>query len=200
MREKLIIVGAGGHAKSVIDVIETSYKWEIIGLIGLKNDLNKNLLGYKILGTDDQLEVLKKDCINCFLGIGQIKSSETRFRIARKLKNIGFKMPNIVSSKAIVSKYAEIKSGTFIGHGAVINAGVKIGENCIINSNALVEHDTVIGDFSHISTGALINGGVNIGSHSFIGSGTIIREGIKIPKETILGAGKTILHFPPKNI
>ena len=200
MNNKLIIIGSGGHAKSVIDVIESTNDWEIIGLIGLKNDLNKSLLGYKVLGTDDDLASIRKVCLNCVIGIGQIKNSEKRYSIARRLKSLDFYLPKIISPISRVSKHAEIKSGTFVGHGAVVNAGAIIGENCIINSNALLEHDTEIGDFTHISTGALINGGVCIGSHSFIGSGTIIREGIKIPKETIVGAGKTILHFPSKDI
>ena len=200
MKNKIIIIGSGGHAKSVIDVIENSNNWKIIGLIGLKNDLNKKILGYKVIGTDDDLEIIRKDCSNCCIGIGQIKSSEKRYNIACKLKKLGFKFPKIISPSARVSRHSEINSGTFIGHGVIINAASKIGKNCIINSNALLEHDTEIGDFTHISTGALINGGVYIGKKSFIGSGTIIREGIKIPEETIVGAGRTILSFPPKDI
>ena len=133
-------------------------------------------------------------CLNSFIGIGQIKNSEKRYKIASILKRLDFNLPQIISPISRVSKHAEVKSGTFIGHGAIINAGVIIGENCIINSNALLEHDTEIGDFTHISTGALINGGVCIGDHSFIGSGTIIREGIKIPKK-LLWVGKQFFIF-----
>ena len=198
MKEKIIIIGSGGHAKSVIDVIESTNSWEIVGLIGLQSDLNKKVLGYEVVGTDDELKSFRKICKNCFIAIGQIKSSDKRFNIAEKLSKLDFQLPNIISSSAIISKHAKIQYGTFIGHGAIINANVIIGKNCIINSKTLLEHDTEIGDFCHISTGTLINGGVKIGNHSFIGSGTIIREGIKIPPKTILAAGKTILHFPPK--
>ena len=198
MKEKIIIIGSGGHAKSVIEVIESVDYWEIIGLIGLKSELNKEVLGYKVLGTDEDLKELRKICKNSFIAIGQIKSSKKRFNIANKLKKLNFELPNIIASSAIVSKHAKIESGTFVGHGPIINASVVVGENSIINSKALLEHDTEIGDFCHISTGALLNGGVKIGEHSFIGSGTIIREGIEIPPKTILRAGKTILHFSPK--
>ena len=196
MKEKIIIVGSGGHSKSVIEVIESTNNWEIVGLIGLKSELNKKVLGYEVVGTDDELKNFREICKNCFIAIGQIKSSEKRFSIAKKLKKLNFEFPRIIASSAIVSKHAKIQSGTFIGHGTIINANVLIGKNCIINTKTLLEHDTEIGDFCHISTGVLLNGGVKIGKHSFIGSGTIIREGIKIPQKTILGAGKTIL-FPP---
>ena len=196
MNKRIIVIGSGGHAKSVIEVIESMRKFEIMGLIGLKEEVNQKILGYKVIGSDDDLVRLREICSNSFIGIGQIKSSQKRLIISNKLKELDFVLKTIVASTAMVSNYSDIKSGTFIGHGAIVNAGAKIGENCIINSKALIEHDSQIGDFCHISTGALINGGVEVGDHSFIGSGTIIKEGIRLPEGTIISAGKTILRWP----
>ena len=169
---------------------------EIICLIGLKEEINQKILGYKVIGSDDDLIRLREICRNSFIGIGQIKNFQKRLKISNKLKELDFVLKTIVASTAMVSNYSDIKSGTFIGHGAIVNAGAKIGKNCFINSKALIEHDSQIGDFCHISTGALINGGVEVGGHSFIGSGTIIREGIRLPEGTIIAAGKTILRWP----
>ena len=198
MKKDIIIIGCGGHARSVIEVIESTKIWNIIGLIGLENELNQKILGYEVIGTDKDLKKIRKTCSNSIIAIGQIKDSRKRFEVSENLKNQGFEVPIICASSSIVSNSASIKSGTLIGHGVIVNANVKIGENCIINTNSVVEHDADIGDFCHISTGALINGGVRIGGHSFIGSGAIIRENIELPTKTILGAGKTVLYWPLK--
>ena len=96
MKEKIIIVGSGGHAKSVIEVIESTNNWEIVGLIGLKSELNKKVLGYEVVGTDDELKNFREIYKNCFIAIGQIKSSEKRFSIAKKLKKLNFQLPRII--------------------------------------------------------------------------------------------------------
>lgn len=198
MKKDIIIVGCGGHARSVIEVIESTKMWNIIGLIGLENELNQKILGYEVIGTDKDLNKFRKICSNCIIAIGQIKDSKKRFDVSENLKNLSFDIPIICASSSVISNYASIKPGTLIGHGVIVNANAKIGENCIINTNSVVEHDAEIGDFCHISTGALINGGVRIGEHSFIGSGAIIRENIELPTKTILGAGKIVLYWPLK--
>ena len=195
MKEKIILIGCGGHARSVIEIIESTNYWAIEGLVGKKEELNKKILGYEIIATDDDLEIIREKIQYSFISIGQIKNSQTRVKILEKLNKLNFKLPNLISSSAIVSRHSKLKYGISVGHGAIINAGAKIEENCIINSNALIEHDVEVSKNSHISTGALINGNVKIGKNCFIGSGSIIREGIKIPNNTIIGAGKTILNW-----
>lgn len=195
MKEKIILIGCGGHARSVIEIIESTDYWAIEGLVGKQEELNKKILGYEIIATDDDLQLLREKITYSFISIGQIKNSQRRVEILEKLKKLNFKLPNLISSSAIVSRHAKLKYGISVGHGAIINAGAKIEENCIINSNALIEHDVEVCKNSHISTGALINGNVKIGKNCFIGSGSIIREGIKIPNNTIIGAGKTILNW-----
>ena len=195
MKKSLILIGCGGHAKSIIEIIESSNNWKILGLIGCNEELNKKLLGYDVIGTDEDLKYLRESVSFCFISIGQIKNSQKRYAISEKLKNLDFKFPNLLASSSIVSNHAKLQYGISVGHGAIINAGANIGENCIINSNALIEHDVKVGEFSHISTGALVNGNVKIGKNSFIGSGSIIREGLEIPENSIIGAGQTILKW-----
>ncbi len=192
----LIILGAGGHARSIIDIIESTSEWQICGLIGKNNEIGKKILGYKVLGNDTKLNSLRKHCNHAVIAIGQIKSCELRKKLALKLKSLGYKLPVIASQFSVVSKHSIIGEGTTIGHGAVVNANVKIGNNCIINSLSLIEHDSVIEDFCHISTGTLINGGVTIGKESFVGSNSMIRENIVIPSHTIIGASRKIMEWP----
>ena len=195
MQKSLILIGCGGHAKSIIEIVESTHNWQILGLVGSKEELNKKILGYDVIGTDEDLKYLREKVSYCFISIGQIKNSQKRYAISEKLIKLNFKFPNLLASSSIVSNHAKLKYGISIGHGAIINAGANIGENCIINSNALIEHDAKVGKFSHISTGVLINGNVKIGKNSFIGSGSIIREGIEIPENSIIGAGQTILKW-----
>ena len=194
----VLLVGCGGHSRSLIELIESSSDLQIFGLVGLPEQVGISVLGHPVIGCDDDLSVLRMECSSAILAIGQLPNPISRQRIAAKLDRLKFEYPLLVSHHAVLSRYAQIGRGTSVGHGVIVNSNSIICQHCILNSQALIEHDVQIGDFCHISTGTLINGGVKIGNHSFIGSGTIIREGIKIPPKTILAAGKTILHFPPK--
>lgn len=189
MRKKILLLGAGKHAESCIDIIESTKKYKIIGLIGKKNEIGKSVLGYKVTLDDKNIVSLKNKNIDVVVSLGQIKSAEKRKKFYNILKSIKINTPLIVSPLAYVSKYSKIKEGTIVMHGAIINSNVTIGENCIINSNALIEHGVKIGDNCHISTSTTINGEVTIEDEVFVGSGSIIREEIKIKKKSIVPMG-----------
>jgi sugar O-acyltransferase (sialic acid O-acetyltransferase NeuD family) len=180
MKEKIVLIGGGGHCHSVIDVIELTNKYEIIGIVDTKENIGKKVLGYEIIGCDDDLETIFLSCKNALITIGQIKTSDLRIKLFDKLKDIDFNFPVIISPIAYVSKHATIDEGTVIMHHALVNANVKIGKNCIINSKALIEHDCIIGDNCHISTASVINGGVMVKDNTFFGSNATSKQGIEI--------------------
>ena len=188
-KPNIILVGGGGHCASVIDVIEQQGKYTIKGIIDTKEHVGKQVLGYKIIGTDDDLEKLYLTCPNAIISVGQIKSSALRVRLFQKLKTIGYHLPVVISPLAYVSKHAIIEEGTIIMHHALVNAGAKIGKNCIVNTKANIEHGVVIDDFCHISTGAIVNGDCVIGRGTFIGSNATISNGVTIPPNSIISAG-----------
>ena len=192
MNKEIVIIGAGGHAKSCIDVISLNKTYRIIGIIGLENDLGLQVNGYDVIGVEKDLKNIRKKCENAFIGIGQIKTHEKRKKLYEYLSSIDFNLPTIISPKAYVSPRSRIGTGTIIMHDAIVNAGVTIENNCIINTKALVEHDSVIKSHCHIATGAIINGTCNIGEGSFIGSGTIINNNINIGKESFIASSKNI--------
>ena len=189
MKEKIVLVGAGGHAHSCIDVIEQEGKYEIAGLIDKKERIGEQVLGYSILGSDEDLPELISQYKNVLITVGQIKTSEPRVRLYQKLKSLGAHFPVICSPLAYVSKHSVIQEGTAIMHGVIICANVKIGVNCIVNSMALCEHDCRIGDHCHISTASIINGNCEIGAGAFIGSNSVLREGSIVPEKTIVPFG-----------
>ena len=187
--DKILLIGAGGHARSCIDVLEEENQFEIAGLIEKGKSISNESLGYPVIGTDDDLKVLRQQYKNALITVGQIKSPKIRIKLYKLLKELDFTLPVIVSSQAYVSKHAQIGEGSIIMHGVIINANAKIGNNCIINNRALIEHDAVIGDHCHIATGAIINGEVSVENETFIGSGAVTKQAISIGKNCVIGAG-----------
>ena len=191
--KEIILIGGGGHCKSVIDVIELEGKFKIAGIIEKDKSLIGNkVLDYKVIGCDNELEKLREKYEYAFITIGQIKNPMPRIKIFEKLKKLDFKLPVIISPLAYVSKYAKIEEGTIIMHQALVNANAKIGKNCIINSKALIEHDAIIEDFCHISTGAIVNGGVIVKEKTFLGSNSVTKEYIEIKENSFIKAGGII--------
>ena len=195
----LLLIGAGGNAKSCIDVIELQNEFQIIGLVGSSNEVGTRVLGYEVLGTDDDLSDLLGFSQFALISVGQIGVNELRSNLFSKILNLGFVSPVVTSPLAYVSPHAVVGKGTVVMHHATINAGASIGNNCIINSQVLVEHDVVVEDHCHIATGAIINGGSSVGRSSFIGSGSTIRESISIGTMCAIGMGVIVRHDVPAN-
>jgi sugar O-acyltransferase (sialic acid O-acetyltransferase NeuD family) len=176
MREKIILLGGGGHCKSVIDVIEQENCFEIAGIIDKKELLGSEVLGYRVIGCDEDLQTLRDEYSYAVVTVGHISSNALRIKLFSLAKTLDFTLPTIISPLAHVSKHAIVKEGSVVMHHALINANAKIGVNCIINSKALIEHDAIIENNVHISTNATINGGVVVKEHSFVGSGVVTKE------------------------
>jgi len=192
-KQPIILVGGGGHCISCIDVIEQTGLYKIIGILDQPEKKGTKVLGYHIIGTDDDILSLISNCPNFHITVGQIKSSHVRQDIYKKIKNQGGNLPVIISPTAQVSSYATIEEGTIIMHQALVNAAAIIGKACIVNSKALIEHEAIIHDFCHISTAACINGQVNIGDNCFIGSNTVVGNNITIAANSLIAAGSQVL-------
>ena len=189
---KIILIGGGGHCKSVIDVIEQEGRFKISGIIDQPKFLGSKVLGYDVIGVDNDLKNLSKKFSYALITVGQIKSASKRIKLFKNAKKAGFKFPYIISPRAYVSKYSSIGDGTVVMHNALINANASIGDNCIINSKALVEHDCKISNHCHISTNAIINGSVKVMSKCFIGSNSVTKDGIIIKENTFIKANSLV--------
>lgn len=183
----LVLIGAGGHARSCIDVIELQDKYRIQGLVGKQGEIGTNVLGYSVIGSDRDLIEIARSVEYALVAVGQIKNAKDRSRLIVDVKSAGFKLAIVVSPLAYVSPTAVLGEGTIVMHHALINANASIGENCIINSRALVEHDVAIGDCSHISTAAVLNGNATVGARTFVGSGSTVMEGVVIADDSVVG-------------
>ena len=191
-KENIILIGAGGHALSCIDVIEQENKYNIHGLVGLKDEVGKKISGYDVIATQDELVNLSKDFRYAFIAIGQIKNVKLRIDMYESVLNTGFKIPSIISPQSFISRTVQIGEGTIIMNGVILNSGVRIGNNCIINSKALIEHGTQVADHCHISTGAILNGDCVVESKSFVGSGAIVKHGVTIKTSSFVNMGQIV--------
>lgn len=188
--KSLILVGGGGHCKSVIDVAECA-GYTIMGILDKPEEVGKHVLSYEVIGTDDDM-VKYADQAEFVVTVGQIKSPDLRIKLHKMLTNAGCRLATIISPIAHVSKYATIGEGTVVMHQAVVNADAKIGNGCIINTFANIEHDAVIGDHCHISTGAMVNGECKVGERCFIGSQSALANCITVGDDIIVGAGSFV--------
>ena len=191
-KQEIILLGAGGHCKSCIEVILGISKYSIFGIIDKDGSSTKHIFGQDVIGTDKDLESLLFRCSDALVTIGQIKSPEIRISLFERAKSLGVNFPVICSQLSYLSKSAKIGEGTILLHGSLINNSVQVGVNCIINTKALIEHDARIGSHCHVSTGAIINGCVRVEDRCFIGSGAVIHEGVTIGSGSIISAGQII--------
>lgn len=191
MKRPLILIGGGGHCKSVIEVAESA-GYEIKGILDMPDEVGKEVLpGHKVIGTDDEIPQYVEEC-DFIITVGFIKNPALRIKLYNKVKAAGGRLATIIASTAHVSKYAELGEGTIIMHHAFVNAGAKIGDNCIINTFVNIEHDAEVGNQCHISTGTMVNGECKIGENCFIGSQSVCANCIDIASDIIVGAGSVV--------
>jgi sugar O-acyltransferase (sialic acid O-acetyltransferase NeuD family) len=190
--DRIVVIGGGGHAKVIISILKKLDNFEIFGYVD-KIDKGK-ILGVKYLGTDEILEDLYKNqsINNAAIGIGQLKDVSLRREIVKRVVNIGYSFPEIISPNAILNEDVEISNGSVVMDGVVITTGTKVGSFSIINTNSSIDHDCNIGNFTHIAPGVTLSGGVKIGNNVLIGTGTNIIQYKEITNDTIVGAGSMV--------
>lgn len=192
MKNKIILIGGGGHCHSVIDAIEQAAEYEIVGIIDHIDKVGTNVMSYSVIGTDDDLVAMVDDIEYAFITLGQIQTAVVRKSLFEMLMKLGYKVPNIISPLAYVSRSATLGIGNFIGHQAIVNANAVIHDNCIINTKALIEHDAFIYSHCHIATGAIINGGCKVHSEVFVGSAATTKQDAIIESMSFIKAGSVV--------
>lgn len=197
--EKIILIGAGGHAKTIADTIEKQNLFEIAGFIDVGKKRGRFYRTYTIIGNDEDLEDIYESGIHyAFVCIGFMGNSAVREKIYDKVIQTGFQIPIIIDETAVVAEDVQLGAGTYVGRNAVINTEASIGKMCIINTAAIVEHESVVGNFSHIAVGAVLCGKAKVGEGVIIGANTTVIQNVKIGEDSIVGAGSVVLKdIPP---
>ncbi len=187
----VLLLGGGGHCRSVIDVLEMCNQ-PIAGIVHGPDCALKPVLNYPVLGRDEDLPALFRQHSKAFVTLGQIKTPQIRQKLYAMLSELGYTLPSFISPLAHFSRHATLGLGSIIMHQALVNAGASIGNNCIINTQALIEHDCNIASHCHIAVGALLCGEVQVGEGSFVGSNATVKQGVTIGKRCIVGMGCTL--------
>lgn len=199
--KRILLIGGGGHCKSVLDSLLNLNEYVEIGIIDKMENIGYLIMGIPILGCDDDLYNLYNEGYHyAFVTVGSIGKPSLRIKLFNMLSEIGFELPNIIDSSSKVSKHAEITQGVFIGKQAIVNAGVVIHKGAIINSGSIVEHDCKIGAFVHVAPGVVLGGEVTIGDYSHIGSNATVKQQVCIGSNSVIGMGSIVIKDIKDNI
>ena len=198
MGNKLLLIGGGGHCRSVLDSVLSLGLYDEIGVVDSIKNLN---LGIPVVGNDDDIPALvQAGWTDAFITVGSIGDTVTRRRLYELVKQNRLNIPTIIDPSAVVGKEVEFKEGVFVGKQAVVNIGSSVGVCVIINTGAIVEHDCIIGDFSHISSGSTLCGQARVGYDSHIGAGSVVRQSIKVGNRSLIGIGSVVVKDIPDNV
>ncbi len=199
-KSKLVLIGGGGHCKSVLDAAIRSEDFSEIVITDYSIPAGTKILGCRVAGNDEMLsELFAEGFRNAFITIGSIYSTDRRRDVYLRAEKIGFSFPMIADPSAVIAQSALIASGVFIGKNAVVNAGAVVEKMAIINTGAIIEHDCRIGEFTHVAVGAAVCGGAVVEKDVFIGANATVIQGVRIGMKSIVGAGSIILGDVPED-
>lgn len=195
-------VGAGGHAKVVIEILRIEARHDIIGLLDTDGRLwGTAVLGVPVLGGDALLgDLYRRGVRAAFVGVGTVGDVGPRRRVYERLRAEGFEIVPAIHPRAVVASSAEFGDGLTVMAGAVINAAARLGANVIVNTGAIVEHDCVVGDHVHVATGARLAGAVVVEDGAHIGLGASVRQGVRIGRGAVVGAGAVVVDDVPAGV
>ncbi|MGD0361480.1 MAG: acetyltransferase [Bryobacteraceae bacterium] len=197
----LFVIGASGHAKVLIDIIERQSFWRIAGLIDTYKSPGTELMGYPVLGAEDRLpELMSKYGVR--RAIVAIGDNRIRHQVALRAESIAPELAFVsaIHPSARIAREVEIGRGVAIMAGVTVNPGTRIGDFCYVNTNASVDHDNVLEPFSCIQPNAVTGGNVRLGAFSAIGIGATVVQGISIGEGSMVGAGSTVLDDIPGGV
>ncbi|GHA08348.1 acetyltransferase [Arenicella chitinivorans] len=193
MVAKLLIVGAGGHARSAIDVVESDVNYEVDCLYDPTASEESDVFGYPVYAANTGLDELigRRRC-DVFVAVGD---NFQRQRIQHEItsNNNHVRFATLVHKQSSVSQRASIGAGCIIMAGAIVNAGSRLGAGVIVNSSASVDHDCVIGEFASLAPGAVVGGAVSVGARTAVGLGAKVIHAVTLANDIVIGAGSLVL-------
>ena len=196
--DEIILLGGGGHAKVLIDLINTSGQFEISGILDTQLEIGIKVLNVSVIGGDNLLSGLYgKGIRNVCIAIGSVKDNTRRRILFDKVKQMGFLVPYLLHPQTIISKNVHFSEGVQIMAGVNVQTDSLFKENTIINTGAIIEHDCSIGSHVHICPGAVISGGCTVGDGTFIGAGATVMQEINIGKCVTVAAGAVVVKDVP---
>lgn len=198
----VIGLGAGGHAKVLIEALRNNPTYEPIGMLDTNPQLHgQKILDVPVLGGDNLLlELVQKGVVHCFIGVGSVGSTRVRQCLFDSARKFGLEPINIIHATANISPSAKLGLGVTILAGSIISTEACLEDNVVVNTGAIVEHDCRIGAHCHIATGARLAGMVTVGAGTHIGIGATVRQSIRIGQNVVVGAGAVVVDDVPEGV
>lgn len=194
---QVVGVGAGGHAKVVLDILRLMNEYRVVGLLD-PNCVGESVSGVPVLGGDELLPGLRAESVaTAFIGVGGVGDNTLRIKLFEKVQAAGFSFINAIHPAAVLAPSVQLGQGVAIMAGAIVNPDTCIGDNVIINTGAIVEHDCEIALHAHISPGAVLCGGVRVGMGAYIGAGATVRQYVMVGERALVGAGAVVIKDVP---
>jgi sugar O-acyltransferase (sialic acid O-acetyltransferase NeuD family) len=190
---KTLIVGAGGQARIVCDILTYDRNIDVVGFTDNEfRDPDERIFGRPILGRHENIAdiVAEHRILAAVVAIGDNAVRAERYE---RLRGLGLKLLNAIHPSAVISPTATIGEGNVVSPGAFINTLAQIGNNCIINTGAIVEHEVTLGSHVHLASGVIVAGRVTVGDLTFIGAGSVVREYVTVGERVVVGAGSVVL-------
>ena len=194
----ILVIGAGGHARVLLEALVLSGR-EIVGMVDPDKQAGTECFGFRVLGGDDVLQGLNPREIELVNGIGTMPGRDTRWRVASRMRSLGFEFSKVVHPSAIIGVDTVLEPGVQIMAGAIIQPGTRVGVDSIINTGAIVDHDCEIGGCCHLGPGVVLSGNVTVGEYSHIGTGSSIIQGITVGDCSLVAAGSVVYKDIPRN-
>lgn len=197
---QVIGIGAGGHAKVVLDILRLMNAYHIVGLLD-PDCVGASVGDVLVLGDDELLPRLRAEgVVAAFVGVGGVRDNTLRIRLFEKAQAASFAFINAIHPASVIASSVQLGQGVTIMAGAIINPDTRIGDNVIINTGAIVEHDCEIAAHAHISPGAVLCGGVRVGMGAHIGAGATVRQYVTVGERALIGAGAVVIKDVPPGV
>ena len=197
----IIIFGAGGHAKVIVDLIESSNKYNLVGIIDESLKKGESFCSYPVLGCDQSLHDIINDN-KIYGGIVALGDNYLRRQVVNRILSVMplFNFVNIIHPSSIISKSVQMGLGNVIMPGVVINTDSVIGNHTIINTVVSIDHDSYIGNFAGLGPRVTLAGSVSIGEQGFLGVGASVAPNCTVGSFSTIGAGAVVLDDVPDHV
>lgn len=201
VRERIVVLGAGGHASVVLDALLALERFEIAGLIDSIRPAGQEMLGFQVLGNESVLPALAAshsfDGVVVAIGDNWQRAQQVA-RIEKLLPSPAF--PSVVHPSAVVARSARIGAGTVVFAGVIVNANASVGRHCILNTKSSLDHDCEMGDYASLAPGVTVGGRTRIGEYTAVSLGASVIHNLRIGSHSIIGAGSTVVRDVPNSV
>jgi sugar O-acyltransferase (sialic acid O-acetyltransferase NeuD family) len=198
--EDIILLGSGGHAKVVVDILKKMNKYRIIGVTSVSMEAGSLFMGYPVIGDDSVLTTYKEKGITLVaMGLGGYRNNEARGKLYGFVKELGLNFVSVIHPSAVISDSSLLGEGVAIFPGVVLNTEVKVGNNVIIATGSTIDHETIIEDHVLISAGVTVGAYSHIKESALLALGSKIISGVTIGQNSLVAAGAVVVNNIPDN-